>query len=310
MAHPLERVWKKERDKGVEMVLRDFWLEQGIEPGPEFERLKQEVELDIARARVEELSGEQFDERPWGVHALTEERPYVASTIGGGRPPQPDFVTPDGIELWIRTANTRRYFVTDFPPEWAQSELEREFGDDTEFVTVYDGGNTEYLADSGGTEPSVWRRVREFGLGEHECPFATWDPEAHGEVRKNVVKESDTWYGEHPGKWCRLCEAAIGEEHGYIYLGEDAQEVVYMRLKPPQELSTVDTEDVEQAVLTAFHASGLVEDDNDSVEAFFERGHWWVRADVLIDERSDNDRITRTYSVVDTADADFDFEEV
>lgn len=327
----LEREWTKERDPGVERVLRDTYAEQFLaanppEPGREelesavrayvdnqIVQLGEKVELDVRRSIIEELSDEQgnFDGRPWGVHVLTDEMPY-----NHNRPQSPDYVAPpDGVELWVAGEwgrNAKRHFTVDFPPEFMQRELEEEFGGDAEFVTVYDGGDAEYLVDSGGDSPSLWHRVRQFSLGERECPFRTWDPENnedHSSRNPRKVSIADTHYGEHPGKWCRLCEATAGEKHGYLYLGEEAQGVVYVRLEDATEPlpSTVNTPETEREVLEAFRVSGLVEDD-EPIEAFYEHGHWWTRIAAGEYERG-GDYPERTYSVIDTHDG-FDFEEI
>jgi hypothetical protein len=297
------------------VVLRDYWLDRGIEPEPEFERLKQEVEHDIRRETIEELTSEHgnFDKRPWGVHVLTDVPTFVSRGPGdAGQHAPPDYTTPDGIGLWIADygihgsgKNSQRLFAIDAAPEWAQSELEAEFGDDAEFVTVYDDGDTEYLADSGGKEPSVWQRVREFNMGERECPFRTWDPEAredHQGRKPRTVTVTDTYYGEHPGELCRLCEERIGEEHGYLYLGEEPNEVVYLRLVAALPLSEREDDNAEREITAAFvnfaDARGL-----EHTETFFEHEHWWTRA-------VDREETEHTFNVVDVGDGGIDFEEV
>lgn len=337
LVEKLEREWAKERDPGVERVLRDAYAEQFLaanppEPGREelesatrayvdeqIERLSDEVQLDVRRSIVEELSGEQgnLDNKPWKVRPLTEAMPYHHN-----RPQTPDYVTPEGVELWTIVRDvSERDFVIDAPPEFMERELKNEFGHDAEFNTVYDGGDAEYLVDSGGDSPALWQRVRQFGLGERECPFLTWDPEEREDAQGRKVSIADTQYGEHPGQWCRLCEARVGEKHGYLYLGEEAQGVVYVRLEDATEPlpSTVDTPEMEREVLEAFRASGLAEGDEprrrsssrgvpESIETFYEHGQWWVRVAAGEYERGGN-YPERTYSVVDTHDG-FDFEEV
>jgi hypothetical protein len=71
-------VWKKDRSKGATVVLRDYWLDRGIEPEPEFERLKREVEHDIRREQVEATVGEEgnLEREPWAIGELSPEAPY------------------------------------------------------------------------------------------------------------------------------------------------------------------------------------------------------------------------------------------
>lgn len=184
------------------------------------------------------------------------------------------------------------------------------------WVSVYDGGDAEYLADSGGKDPSVWQRVREYSTGERECPYAQWDPAENEDREENIVTESDTWYGEHPGKWCRLCEGAIGEEHGYLYLGEEPNEVVYLRLVATALPSTINEPNIEEQVRDAFETSDRSADaDLDSVDTFYEHGQWWLRADFMTGgPDGEDDRVERTFSVVDVEIAggqyNFDFEKV
>lgn len=325
----LEREWKQKRDPGVGHVLRDIWIERFLNAAPpepttemlqsaalayvddQFARLKREVELDVEREVLEELASEQGNfERPWGVHVLTDEFPH--GPFRGEGNPRPDYVTPDGLELWIADwgihgsgKNSQRHFVIDTAPEWVERELREEFGDDAEFVTVYGGGDTEYLADSGGKNPGLWQRVRESGLGEHECPYRTWDPlerEDHSGNKPRTVTDADTWYGNRPGEACRLCDELLGEEHGYLYAGDEPNEVVYVRLVAALPLSEREDDDAERQIDAAFviftDARGL-----EPAETFFERGHWWTRA-------VDREETEHTFSVVDIGDNGVDFEEV
>lgn len=302
----LEREWKKDRNKGATQVLNDFWLDNGIDPAAEFKRLEEEVELDIRREVIEELSGEHgnLNDEPWKMHVLTQNEPPTY----GSPPVQPDFVVPDGGVLWIEYRDHQRVFTMDYAPEYLQSDLERELedsDDSPEFVTVFNAGETEYLADA--ETGDLYRLVRSGRLGEKQCPYADWDPAEREDVRDREVSESDTWFGEHPGKLCRLCEAEIGEKHGYLYLGEEAEEAVYWKLKERQLPSTVDTPEIEAEIRDEFETT--IADPNDQVDVFYEHGQWWVRRTQV--DRSDpsgrND-LEDTYSVVDT-DTGFDFEE-
>jgi hypothetical protein len=69
---------------------------------------------------------------------------------------------------------------------------------------------------------------------EVECPLKDWDPEERVDARNRRVTVEDTFFGEHPHKSCRFCETEIGEEHGYLYVGEGG-EYVYVRVPEPEE---------------------------------------------------------------------------
>lgn len=119
---------------------------------------------------------------------------------------------------------TRRQWTTDFAVEYLQHELEREYGWDAVFHTIYlsPGGNAgpsfdETLRD----EQGLWRTVREFDTGEPECPHRGSD---EGD---NVVLEQ-TYCGENPGEQCALCEADLGEEHGVVSPSNSVVEVLVL----------------------------------------------------------------------------------
>jgi len=69
-------------------------------------------------------------------------------------------------------------------------------------------------------EGGIWKKIRSFrNSGETECP---------GRQDEGVVTESSA----SNGKYCDYCEANIGEDHGYIYLGDGWGEVIYQLHKP------------------------------------------------------------------------------
>ena len=91
-----------------------------------------------------------------------------------------------------------------------------------------------------------WRKVRSYNSGaECECPV----PENHpGRVTRAEAKLTDKLAEDSPLRRmraptlrpytarraeCPLCEARVGEDHGYIYLGEGWLEAVYY--SPDQE---------------------------------------------------------------------------
>lgn len=135
-----------------------------------------------------------------------EKMEQVTMETGGDLGPWEGLVDDSGRE-------TRRPYATDFAPEYLEHELEDEHGYESRFHTVYDesvGREVVTLRDSEG----LWRLVMSFNAGaERECAWVGGD-------EGDLVTLEQTYHGGHPGRDCALCEAAIGEEHGNIYLGE------------------------------------------------------------------------------------------
>lgn len=158
------------------------------------------------------------------------------------------------------TESVRRWTI-DFAPEYMQHELEREFGHNASFKTVFygDGGNfgpsfeTGPLRDSEG----LWREVRQFAAGrEAECPYSG---DNNDEGDRNVILEQ-TFCGEHPGESCALCEGGLGEEHGVIYLGELGAAVFILDvLASVTDIELVESEEGMVWELTAFAGEEEVE---------------------------------------------------
>lgn len=254
----LEHEWKRARDPKAADRLELFYRLVGLPAGEQFERLKVEVRRDVHKDVLEELTSEQgnFEREPWAVQVLRDTPPYQPRRGESILPP--DFRAPAtlnwGGELWVEEDVTR-FPVMDYAPEWLQQRLERQYGSSAEFVTTYtySDEDDQYLRDP--KTGAVYERVESNVLGERECPFATWDTEENTDAEVNVVKVTDTEFGEHPGQRCRYCEEEMHGEHGYLGPGYDVENV-YVRLKP--RIATTDTpearDEVERQWLKAYGA--------------------------------------------------------
>lgn len=169
---------------------------------------------------------------------------------------------------------TRRPWATDYPPEWMERELHREFGHNASFKTVYysSGGNfgpslDELLKDKEGT----WNQVRQFQVGEVGCP---WDDGGGG-----VVDLESTYCGDRPGEECNMCGAPLGEAHGVVYLGEMAG-AVFM-LDVIGQIERVEFEERNGTwYLTAFDKNGdelSLPQDHDTVHDTRAEAEAWCR---------------------------------
>lgn len=82
-----------------------------------------------------------------------------------------------------------------------------------------------------------WRKVASYSSsGETACPV----PESHpGKVTREEARlEPPNPYSDRPKArraFCPMCGAHLGEEHGYLYLGEGWCEVVYYKPDPKDE---------------------------------------------------------------------------
>jgi hypothetical protein len=134
-------------------------------------------------------------------------------------------------------------------PEWLEKELQEEFGWDATFCTVVtDGGGyqsapKEEIVDAKGQR---WILIRDYAHGaETECPV----PENHHGAkvtREECVLVPDPYRHHKSYEFarplapnavraeCPMCEARLGEEHGYIYIGE-GYEAVYRLHEPVRE---------------------------------------------------------------------------
>jgi hypothetical protein len=86
----------------------------------------------------------------------------------------------------------------------------------------------ETVTDDEGT----WKVVARYTTsGERECPGQQCDP--RGNESDGINREATD---------CPYCEAAPGEEHGYIYIGDGWAEIVY-RLEPQADAETLERVD-------------------------------------------------------------------
>ncbi len=121
------------------------------------------------------------------------------------------------------------WLYMEYPPEYLQRELEREFPD-SDFLTLFtDGGGYQSAPDEAfvalGEESDVLYQLVRQGAhaAETECPYA------QGEDGPQDCELEHTYYGENPGRSCRFCEADIGDPHEPLYVGEGG-EYVYARV--------------------------------------------------------------------------------
>jgi hypothetical protein len=153
------------------------------------------------------------------------------------------------------------WLYMEYAPEYLQGELEREYGYDAEFITRYtDAGGFQSDADLAFVNEktgTLYQLVRDGAHGAVECPYKDWNPEEREDERNRRVTVEDTFYGEHPHESCRFCEAAIGEEHGY--LGEGG-EFVYMRVPDEEEFTATHEWTVDGIVIPVVVGGGEVYD--------------------------------------------------
>jgi hypothetical protein len=104
-------------------------------------------------------------------------------------------------------------------PEYAASDYDDVHSDNADYFTVVTdclyGNPPDVLITSDGKR---YAQVNAYmSSGETECPGMG---DGNGKV-------SDGYTGPNGGKVCVLCEADIGDDHGYIYIGDGWCEVVY-----------------------------------------------------------------------------------
>ena len=148
---------------------------------------------------------------------------WSTGETGGDLEPWEDLTDSEGRA-------TRRQWATDFPSDYYERELEREYPG-CSFKTVYEAGyEPETLRDSQG----LWRPIRDLGLsGEPDCPHL-------GNDEGDLVTLEQTYYGEHPGKSCALCEGDLGGGHwviggttepGWVYALDVACDVTLIEIR-------------------------------------------------------------------------------
>lgn len=154
------------------------------------------TEADVEREQIEYvfgLTGGELETEPWAVVG-----PYTRSD------------ERDEPHAWAV-----RYWY-DGAPEYVSRELGRFNSLRTVVANPagYSNGPDAWLADESG----VWMLVDSFtSSGETECPGQHED--AGPKVTADHVADTDR---------CYLCEGKLGDDHGYIYIG-DGYEAVYAR---------------------------------------------------------------------------------
>lgn len=198
--------------------------------------MKRMTEEEIERIQIEEvfhLHGELDDKPVKFPDAWKDDGERVITW--------PDGVPPILLSEATQPGQTFHY-TYDGHPEWASEDFE--WGAET-FTVVRDvmfGLPPLVLEDANGL---LWLRTRDYlSSGEIECPFRDWDSDGLNVKPPNKVTRRTAqldpkpahrvqarWYGDdRPNARtarCPYCEARIGEEHGYIYLGDGWAEVVY-----------------------------------------------------------------------------------
>lgn len=136
---------------------------------------------------------------------------FVFGLTGGELSDKPlEYVAPP--EEPKRTASETLSFTYHFDgvPEWATTDYPDVYNNHVEYFTVVQdclwGLPPETITVAG----KLYTRANDYrSSGETECPCVGCDEEPY------------------PDKVCPLCERAVGEEHGHIYLGDGWCEVVY-----------------------------------------------------------------------------------
>lgn len=168
---------------------------------------------------------------PLTEHEARIERDQVVEVfgLGGGELEDEPVTFVSGFrEKYNEIEETTEYglkwrYHYDGPPEWADEDFDRDERNSAsgDIFTLIDIG-CEYgyranriLIDS---NDRIYLHVATYDhSGERECPFREWDAENRTDVEDPPAKVTY--------KRCDYCEADVGEEHGYIYLGACAEHV-------------------------------------------------------------------------------------
>ena len=163
------------------------------------------TEAEIEQQQIEQvfaLGGGELNHEPWTVKVP---EPGLSS--------HPRWRPVRGARM---QSETFRYWY-EGPPEYAEAFRRSQYEHPYRTVVGY-GTQPIAVSDAQG----VWRRVADFrSSGEAECP---WRQSDEPKVRKSHTND---------GKVCMLCEADVGDEHGYIYLGDGYGESVYQLIEQP-----------------------------------------------------------------------------
>lgn len=156
-------------------------------------------ERDLEREQIKwvfGLTGGELADKPWEFEEFHETLKHDANyNFRTAREPR---------------AGAFRYWY-DGVPDYA--EIRDKYSETYRTVVVDElfGAAPSAIRDGQG----IWKKVRSFrSSGETECPGR----QDEGDVTKDSASN---------GEYCDYCEANIGEEHGYIYLGDGWGEVIY-----------------------------------------------------------------------------------
>lgn len=132
------------------------------------------------------------------------------------------------LEAWKRPDGTNAFgYSYDFAPEWLDKEVQDQHGFYSEFRTGITFGGGFYSGDVPETIPAddgTWKLIGTYTHNaETECPFASWDPELNTDRADKTIKTADC-VGPDETR-CPYCEGAIGEDHGFIYIGEGVEAI-------------------------------------------------------------------------------------
>lgn len=163
------------------------------------------------------LYGGELEEEPWVYWTQHESSANHAPLWDKADPMHEKSMMEWAARYWYEGA-----------PEYVESEY-REFSSVRTFVQP--GGMLtsphQELYDGQG----IWKLKELYSAsGEAPCPAQTWDPIKHEEkaegVRCRKVEQAEAELGD--GEECPLCGEKVGEEHGYVYLGDSSYEAVYV----------------------------------------------------------------------------------
>lgn len=222
----LHLLWSDEKRTGDPYRSRDYGLQGAAIDGMNRARCGPDWEADLRREETEEVLREQgnMETKPleYVELELVEHSVFPSTEVVVGDRIFVRHAEPSKHSLWLA-----------FAPEYLESELQDEHGFDSEFLTlVTDGGGfqdemPEFILVPNKEGDEVWEKAWEGAHGaEVQCPAADYDFETGTTEQDRKVTMEETYCGESPGRECRLCGTPIGEEHGFIYIGEGA-EVVY-----------------------------------------------------------------------------------
>lgn len=187
----------------------------------------------------------------------------------------------------------------------------------------------------------TWERVTSYSTsGETECPFRDYDPQDRGVGfgYHDTPKSADGVYlvtrhsaqlspklephqRREPSKFltgayyqrpnarharCPYCEARIGEEHGYIYLGDGYAEVVYTRILASKDDRENLKSDLAHALEIEHPCSAETDNACDIGKAMDCELYLWAAR--ILTGATECPRTTRVYSLINPTEAELEEE--